>query len=62
MFYMYIYIYIYIYIMSNVTIFQKALRTILPVKGQSTIIQSFETKGCMSNDVLLTVYIVQIYT
>lgn len=48
--------------MSNVTIFQKALRTILPVKGQSTIIQSFETKGCMSNDVLLTVYIVQIYT
>ena len=40
-------------------VFQKALRTVLPVKGQSTVIYVFETKGYTSNDIL-TVYTIQI--
>ena len=38
---------------------QKALRTILPLRGQSTVIYIFEAKGYISNDVL-TVYTIQI--
>ena len=31
------------------------------VRGQSTVIYVFETKGYTSNDVLLTIYTIQIY-
>ena len=40
-------------------VFQKALRTILPLRGQSAVIYIFEAKGYISNDVL-TVYTIQI--
>ena len=49
-------------IITQETVFQKALRTVPPVKGQSTVIQVFETKGWTSNDVLWAVYTIQIYT
>ena len=40
--------------------FQKALGTVLPVRGQSIVVYVFETEGYVLNDVLLTVYTVQI--
>ena len=39
---------------------QKALRIVPPNKGQSTVIYVFETEGYTLNDVLLTVYKIQI--
>ena len=40
---------------------QKALRTVLPVRRQSTLLHVFETKGYTSNEAS-TVYTIQIYT
>ena len=39
---------------------QKALRTVVPMRSQGTVLKVFETEGCTLNDVLLTVYTVQI--
>lgn len=39
---------------------QKTLRTVLSIKGQSTVTCVFETLCCTLNDGLLTVYIIQI--
>lgn len=41
------------------TVSQRALRTIPPIRGQSTV--KYETKCCTSNDVL-TVYVVRVCT
>ena len=40
---------------------QKTLRTVLSIKGQSTVMYGFETVCCTLNDGLLTVYIIHIY-
>ena len=39
---------------------QKALRSILPIRGQNSFV--FETEGCILSDILLTVYTIEIYT
>ena len=45
------------------TVSQKALRTVPPVRDQNTVIYKFlrQRVGYMSNDILLTVYSIQIY-
>lgn len=44
------------------TVFQKALGTVVPAGGQSTVIHVFETKGYVSKDMLLTVCTSHFYT
>ena len=41
---------------------QKALRTVPPIRSQGTVIlyKFFETEDCTLNDVLLTIYTMQI--
>ena len=46
-------------IITQETVFQKPLRTVLPIKDQSTVIYIFETKVYTPNDIL-TVYAIQI--
>lgn len=46
-------------IITQERVFQKAQKTILPIRGQRTVIYIFETKGYISDDVFI-VYTIQI--